>query len=59
MPSLSKNTSDDPKVRQPDIIRAQAMLDREPKVPLEEGLQRTIKYFAAFSGLHQRRLHRQ
>ncbi len=36
---------DDPKVRQPDISRAQALLGWEPKVPLAEGLERTIAYF--------------
>src|SRR6187401_1423703 len=33
---------DDPKVRQPDITRARALLGWEPKVPLEEGLEHTI-----------------
>jgi dTDP-glucose 4,6-dehydratase len=36
---------DDPKVRQPDITRARALLGFEPKVPLAEGLRRTIPYF--------------
>ena len=36
---------DDPKVRQPDITRAKTILGWEPKVPLEEGLLRTIEYF--------------
>jgi dTDP-glucose 4,6-dehydratase len=36
---------DDPKVRQPDISRARAILGWEPKVKLEEGLSRTIDYF--------------
>ena len=36
---------DDPKVRQPDITRARAVLGWEPQVPLEEGLRRTIGYF--------------
>ena len=36
---------DDPKVRQPDITRARAALGWEPRVPLEEGLRRTIAYF--------------
>jgi len=36
---------DDPKVRQPDITRARAVLGWEPQVPLEEGLRRTIAYF--------------
>jgi dTDP-glucose 4,6-dehydratase len=37
--------TDDPKVRQPDITRARALLKWEPKVPLEEGLVKTIDYF--------------
>jgi dTDP-glucose 4,6-dehydratase len=36
---------DDPKVRQPDITRARKKLGWEPRVPLEEGLARTIEYF--------------
>ncbi|MBM3780734.1 MAG: SDR family oxidoreductase [Acidobacteria bacterium] len=36
---------DDPKVRQPDITRARALLGWEPKVSLEEGLSKTIDYF--------------
>ncbi len=35
----------DPKVRCPDISRARAVLRWEPKIPLEEGLRRTIAYF--------------
>lgn len=37
---------DDPKVRQPDITRARTLLGWEPKVDLEEGLARTLQYFA-------------
>ncbi len=37
--------TDDPKVRQPDITRARTLLGWEPKVPLEQGLVRTIDYF--------------
>ena len=37
--------TDDPKVRQPDITRARTLLGWEPKVPLEQGLGRTIEYF--------------
>jgi UDP-glucuronate decarboxylase len=38
--------SDDPKQRQPDITLAKKYLGNwEPKVPLEEGLKRTIAYF--------------
>jgi dTDP-glucose 4,6-dehydratase len=36
---------DDPKVRQPDITRARTLLGWEPKVPLEEGLTKTLEYF--------------
>jgi dTDP-glucose 4,6-dehydratase len=37
--------TDDPKVRQPDITRARTLLGWEPKVPLEQGLVKTIDYF--------------
>ncbi len=36
---------DDPKIRQPDITKAREKLGWEPKVPLETGLQTTIRYF--------------
>jgi dTDP-glucose 4,6-dehydratase len=36
---------DDPKQRRPDIGRAKALLDWEPKVPLAEGIVKTIEYF--------------
>ncbi|MCF8260675.1 MAG: SDR family oxidoreductase [Melioribacteraceae bacterium] len=36
---------DDPKVRQPDITRARTILNWEPKVDREEGLNRTIDNF--------------
>lgn len=36
---------DDPKVRQPDISRARDILGWEPKVPLREGLAKTVEYF--------------
>ncbi|VVB53023.1 GDP-L-fucose synthase [uncultured archaeon] len=36
---------DDPKVRQPDITKARRILKWEPKVTLEEGLEKTIPYF--------------
>jgi dTDP-glucose 4,6-dehydratase len=36
---------DDPKVRRPDITLARKKLKWEPKVPVEEGLKRTIAYF--------------
>lgn len=37
--------SDDPKQRCPDITKAKAVLDWEPKVALREGLVKTIAYF--------------
>jgi len=36
---------DDPKQRQPDITVARNTLGWEPKVPLSEGLERTVAYF--------------
>jgi dTDP-glucose 4,6-dehydratase len=36
---------DDPQVRQPDISKARQVLNWEPKVDLEEGLQETIGWF--------------
>jgi dTDP-glucose 4,6-dehydratase len=42
---------DDPKVRQPDITRARTLLGWEPKVPLEEGLPRTLAYFRSKLGV--------
>lgn len=36
---------DDPKVRQPDITRAQEILGWEPKITREDGLKRTLEYF--------------
>lgn len=39
--------ADDPQRRQPDITRARQILGWEPRVPLEEGLRRTIEYFRA------------
>jgi dTDP-glucose 4,6-dehydratase len=36
---------DDPKIRQPDISKARAVLGWEPKVDLETGLARTLEYF--------------
>ncbi len=41
---------DDPKVRQPDITRAKKELGWEPKIPLGEGLIKTIEYFRAEEG---------
>lgn len=41
---------DDPKVRKPDISLARAKLSWEPKVPLREGLVKTIEYFRSEIG---------
>jgi len=38
--------ADDPRQRQPDISKARKLLDWEPKVALEDGLERTIAYFS-------------
>jgi len=42
---------DDPRVRQPDITRARTLLGWEPRVPLHEGLVRTLEYFRRKLGL--------
>jgi dTDP-glucose 4,6-dehydratase len=42
---------DDPKVRQPDITRARTLLGWEPRVPLEQGLPKTLAYFRSKLGL--------
>lgn len=36
---------DDPKVRQPDISRAKAVLGWEPQVSFEDGIKKTIEFF--------------
>jgi dTDP-glucose 4,6-dehydratase len=46
-----ERTADDPKIRQPDIARAQQVLDWEPQVRLEDGLARTAAYFRQRLGL--------
>ena len=40
-----ERTKDDPQIRRPDITRAKDRLGWEPRVPLEEGLSKTIDYF--------------
>jgi UDP-glucuronate decarboxylase len=42
---FEKLPQDDPKQRQPDISRAKEHLTWEPKIPLREGLEKTIPYF--------------
>ena len=39
--------SDDPTQRQPNIDLAKKELDWSPKIPLEEGLIKTIEYFTS------------
>jgi UDP-glucuronate decarboxylase len=36
---------DDPKQRKPDISRAQALIDWNPTIKLNEGLHKTVAYF--------------
>jgi dTDP-glucose 4,6-dehydratase len=40
---------DDPKQRQPDITKARAILNWEPKIDRSEGLKRTYAYFQSLS----------
>lgn len=42
--------SDDPVRRRPDIGRARELLDWGPTVELDEGLDRTVKYFSDLAG---------
>lgn len=42
---FKKLPQDDPLQRKPDITLAKQHLDWQPKVPLEEGLKKTIEYF--------------
>ena len=43
--------ADDPKVRRPDITRAETLLSWKPVVPLKEGLARTLPWFRRALGL--------
>jgi len=42
---VDERTKDDPMTRQPDISRARRILDWQPLVTLDEGLERTVGYF--------------
>ena len=42
--------TDDPRVRRPDITRAREKLGWSPRVPLREGLTRTIEWFKGRTG---------
>ena len=37
--------SDDPRQRKPDLSKAKALLDWEPKIALADGLKETVAYF--------------
>lgn len=41
---------DDPKVRRPDITRACTMLGWTPKIPVRDGVAKTIEYFRSLIG---------
>jgi UDP-glucuronate decarboxylase len=45
---------DDPRQRKPDITRARQLLGWEPTIPLREGLERTVAYFAEQIGQQQK-----
>jgi UDP-glucuronate decarboxylase len=36
---------DDPRQRRPDVSRAERLLDWKPRVPIDEGLKATVRYF--------------
>lgn len=44
---------DDPKQRKPNIAKAKKYLNWEPKIPLEEGIERTIPYFRDFLNMQR------
>ena len=46
--SYKKLPTDDPKIRQPDITVAREVLGWEPRVALDDGLNRTIDYFREY-----------
>ena len=46
--------ADDPARRRPDITLAKEKLDWEPKIPLREGLQKTIEWFQSIDLSHYR-----
>jgi dTDP-glucose 4,6-dehydratase len=48
---VDARSSRDPQRRRPDITRAKEILGWEPKIDLQEGLERTIPYFKQKLGL--------
>jgi dTDP-glucose 4,6-dehydratase len=51
--------SDDPKLRRPDITKARNLLNWEPKVRLDEGLEKTIAYFKHVTGVPMQPVYRE
>jgi len=49
---IKAGTQDDPRRRNPNIEKAKAHIGWEPVVTLEEGLERTIKYFTRELGIN-------
>lgn len=47
----NKTTGDDPARRQPDITKARQLLEWEPKIKLEQGIQLTLPYFRSKMGI--------
>ena len=54
MTPTDARTKDDPQTRQPDITRAQTLLQWEPHVALEDGLSKIIAWFRDQLGLDSR-----
>jgi len=44
-PIFEELPEDDPKIRKPDISKAEKLLGWKPKVDIEEGLKKTVEYF--------------
>ena len=49
--SFNPLPEDDPTRRRPDIAKARALLDWEPRISLKEGLRRSLEFFRNDSGL--------
>ncbi len=48
---MAKRLGDDPNRRRPDITRAKELLDWAPRIPMVQGLEKTIPYFRQKMGL--------
>ena len=44
-PVFEELPEDDPKVRKPDISKAEKLLGWKPNVGIEEGIEKTVEYF--------------